>query len=78
MGMWLSVEQQRSKLAMHAQALADLTDDEAVKEAALNWIANIDDTEGSVVSGEAFKKAIEAHGHCYVYEKRLQDLLENS
>ena len=61
MGMWLSVEQQRSKLAMHAQALADLTDDEAVKEAALNWIANIDDTEGSVVSGEAFKKAIEAH-----------------
>ena len=27
---------------------------------------------------EAYEKAIEAHGHCYVYEKRLQDLLENS
>ena len=27
---------------------------------------------------EAYEKAIEAHGHCYVYEKRLQDLLKNS
>lgn len=61
MGIWLSVEQQRSKLAMHVRALADMTEDAALKEAAENWLAAIQDTEQSKTAGEALKAAVEAY-----------------
>lgn len=61
MGIWLSVEQQRSKLAMHVAALAEKTGDDALKAAGQAWITNKNDTGQSKVTGEALKAAIEAY-----------------
>ncbi|MCD8369035.1 MAG: pyruvate:ferredoxin (flavodoxin) oxidoreductase [Clostridiales bacterium] len=61
MGMWLSVEQQRDKLAMHVSALASTTRNEKVKTAAENWLANRNDTEGSVSWGERLKTELEGY-----------------
>lgn len=59
MGIWLSVEQQRSKLAMHVKALADTTKDEKLKEAAETWLAGMNNTEQSKAGGERLKAAVE-------------------
>ena len=58
MGIWLSVEQQRSKLAMFVNALAEKTSDGALKEAAKNWLAGMNDTEQSKLTGEALKEMV--------------------
>lgn len=58
MGIWLSVEQQRSKLAMFVSALAEKTSDGALKEAAKNWLAGMNDTEQSKLTGEALKEMV--------------------
>ncbi len=58
MGMWLSVEQQRSKLAMHVSELAAISGSEAVKKAAENWLLKMNDPDGSVVTGEILKAAL--------------------
>lgn len=58
MGIWLSVEQQRSKLAMLVGALAEKTSDGALKEAAKNWLAGMNDTEQSKQAGEALKEMV--------------------
>ncbi len=58
MGIWLSVEQQREKLAMFVQELADSTADETVKEAALAWLAGVNDTEISRSAGENLKNVL--------------------
>ena len=54
----LSVEQQRSKLAMLVGALAEKTSDGALKEAAKNWLAGMNDTEQSKQAGEALKEMV--------------------
>ena len=58
MGIWLSVEQQREKLAMHVQCLAETTGDETVKTAAEEWLSNMKDAEKSKISGEKLKAAL--------------------
>ncbi len=72
MGIWLSVEQQRSKLAMHVKALADTTKDEGLKEAAENWLAGMNDTKQSKVCGERLKAAVEK----YVPEENEKEAVE--
>lgn len=61
MGIWLSVEQQRSKLAMHVAALAEQTADEDLKAAARTWLDHMDDTELSKTTGETLKAAMETY-----------------
>ena len=61
MGMWLSVEQQKARLTMNVAALAEKTDDAAVKAAAENWLAAKDDVENSRTTGEALKAALASY-----------------
>lgn len=61
MGIWLSVEQQRSKLAMHVRALMEMTGDEVLREAAGNWLEGMNDTEKSKAAGQVFKEAVMAY-----------------
>lgn len=61
LGIWLSVEQQRSKLAMHVSELAEKTEEESLKKAAKDWLENVNDTERSKITGEVLKAAIEAY-----------------
>lgn len=61
MGIWLSVEQQRSKLAMHVRALMEMTGDEVPREAAGNWLEGMNDTEKSRAAGQVFKEAVMAY-----------------
>ena len=61
MGIWLSVEQQREKLAMHVKSLAETTGNEMVKTAAEEWLSNMKDAEKSKISGEKFKAVLEAY-----------------
>lgn len=57
MGIWLSVEQQREKLAKHVEELAEKTDDAKIKETAAAWLASYND-KSSRETGEALKNAI--------------------
>ena len=57
MGIWLSVEQQREKLAEHVKALAEKTDDAKIKETAAAWLASYND-KSSRETGEALKNAV--------------------
>lgn len=61
MGIWLSVEQQRSKLAMHVGELAEKTANADLKAAALSWIEGMNDTEQSKAFGEVLKAEIESY-----------------
>ena len=57
MGIWLSVEQQREKLAKHVEELAEKTDDAKIKETAAAWLASYND-KSSRETGEALKNAV--------------------
>ena len=61
LGIWLSVEQQRTKLAMHIQKLMETTEDENLKAAAAAWLENREDAGLSRAAGTAFKNAVEAY-----------------
>lgn len=61
MGIWLSVEQQRSKLAMHVGNLAEMTKNAQVKEAAQAWLAAYNSTEASRTTGDALKEVLAAY-----------------
>ena len=61
MGIWLSVERQRSKLAEHVAELAEMTGDENLQAAAKAWLAGKDDTEISRSAGAALKAALESY-----------------
>lgn len=61
MGIWLSVEQQRMKLAMHVKELAKLTADVVLKTAAEDWLYGMNETEASKVTGTAFRAALDSY-----------------
>ena len=61
MGIWLSVEQQRQKLALRVRELIAITTDEDLRSAGEEWLGNLNDTEGSRRTGEVLKAIIEAH-----------------
>ena len=61
LGIWLSVEQQRSKLAMHVARLAEQTGDEHLKAAGYAWLENMNDAGLSRAAGEALKAAVLAY-----------------
>lgn len=58
MGIWLSVEQQRSKLNLDVTELLACTKNEAVKEAAAAWLADQNDGEKSKIAGSRLKEAL--------------------
>ena len=58
MGIWLSVEQQRQKLAIRVEQLAGCTKSEEVKNAGLAWLEKVEDTEGSRAAGENLKAVL--------------------
>ncbi len=61
MGIWLSVEQQRAKLAGFVQELAGMTADDAVRAACSAWLAGMNDADASRAAGEALKTVLESY-----------------
>lgn len=61
MGIWLSVEQQRTKLAMHVSELAEKTADGELKAAAEGWLENMNDAGLSRTAGQTLKAAVEIY-----------------
>ena len=61
MGIWLSVEQQRQKLADNLQKLIDLTNNDRIREAGSEWLAQFNDKDGSRLAGEKLKAAVNAY-----------------
>ncbi|MFR6349843.1 MAG: hypothetical protein ACLUN9_24515 [Enterocloster aldenensis] len=61
MGIWLSVEQQRTKLAMHVSELAEKTADGELKAAAEGWLENMNDAGLSRTAGQTLKVAVEIY-----------------
>ena len=57
MGIWLSVEQQREKLAKHVEELAEKTDDAKIKRQQQLGMASYND-KSSRETGEALKNAV--------------------
>lgn len=77
MGIWLSVEQQREKLAMHVVALAEMTADEGVKAAANEWLFGKDDTEQSKLAGEKLKALLEEYVPSEKEQETIARIKEN-
>ena len=61
MGIWLSVEQQRQKLADYLGKLMEKTDSDALREAGKAWLESFDDTEGSRANGEKLMAILNAY-----------------
>ena len=59
MGIWLSVEQQRAKLAGFVQELAGKTADDAVRAACNAWMEGREDADASRAAGETLKAVLE-------------------
>ncbi len=77
MGIWLSVEQQRSKLMMHVLDLVQKTEDEALKAAGLAWAEAMNDAEKSRITGEALKAAVAAHTATEEEKEVIERVKEN-
>lgn len=58
MGMYLSMTQQRARMKMNAEILAEKAESAAVREAAQSWIDGFDQYESSKAAGEALLKAL--------------------
>lgn len=78
MGIWLSVEQQRSKLLMQVQELADQTSDAALKEAAGTWIEHFDDSDGSREASEALKACLSGYRAASGEEDLVREIKRNA
>ena len=58
MGIWLSVEQQRQKLAMYLEELMTMTSNEGLIEAIKEWLAGVNDTNISREAGNQLKEVL--------------------
>ena len=59
MGIWLSAEQQRARLAMNVEKLMHmLPEDEPMKKAASTWLEAYDDVKGSRIHGDHIRKQL--------------------
>ncbi len=58
MGMYLSMSQQRARMKMNAEVVAEKAESAALREAAKNWIDGFDRYETSKTSGEALLEAL--------------------
>ena len=77
MGIWLSVEQQRQKLALRVRELAASTDDKYLRSACEEWLGNFNDTEGSRRTGEVLKAILDAHNPSESEQKIIDVIREN-
>lgn len=78
MGIWLSVEQQRSKLLRQVQELADQTSDAALKEAAGTWREHFDDSDGSREASEALKSCLNGYQPAPGEEDLVREIKRNA
>ena len=77
MGIWLSVEQQRQKLAMHVEALAARTQDEALKEALTGWLSKVNDPDGSRAFGEQILSCLKTYEPAPEEREEIAAIQEN-
>ena len=78
MGIWLSVEQQREKLAAHVSGLAEKTNDAALKETANAWLAGYSDPDKSRASGEALLGILKTYAPAEEEKALVAGILENA
>ncbi len=69
MGIWLADEQRRHTLQLRVEKIAADSDDEALKEAAENWLANFNNKEDARKVGEALLTALENYKGTAVKEE---------
>ena len=77
MGIWLSVEQQRQKLAMHVESFAEKTSDPELKAFCEAWLDKVNDPDASRANGEQILSKIKNYQPAEEEKADVEAILEN-